>query len=100
MQRLIEEKKFKKNSFQNTEELFKSLNKMNYTETDLYIAIKNNNLTKLIEILRRYNLTKYEFFNNKITFISLAVISSKFKTRAQKIKVYIFKLYLKKMLAS
>ena len=51
---------------------------MNYTETDLYLAIKNNNLVKLVEILKQYNLTKYEFFNNKITFVSLAVISSEF----------------------
>jgi len=52
---------------------------MKFTETDLYLSIKNNNLTKLVEILRQYNLTKYEFFNNRITFISLAVIRSKFR---------------------
>ena len=50
---------------------------MNYSETDLYLAIKHHNHAKLLDILKQLHLTKNEFFNNKITFISLAVISSK-----------------------
>ena len=49
---------------------------MVYTEMDLFLAIKYNHYPRVYEILRNFDLADHEFFDDKITFISLAVLNS------------------------
>ena len=49
---------------------------MVYTEMDLFLAIKYNHYPRVYEILRNFDLANHEFFDDKITFISLAVLNS------------------------
>lgn len=43
----------------------------------LYLAIKNNDLARVNDALRQMDLTRNEFFDDKVTFISLAILNSK-----------------------
>lgn len=45
---------------------------------DLYQSIKTNNLLKLNETLISFNIENNEFFDDKITFVSLAVLNGKY----------------------
>ena len=49
---------------------------MDYLEMKLYLAIKHNDYTKVCDILRNYDLVGNEFFDDKVTFVSLAIINS------------------------
>ena len=51
---------------------------MAQTEMELYLAIRNNNLSRVVDILKRHDLSKREFFNGTITFVSLAVMHGMF----------------------
>ncbi len=42
----------------------------------LYLAIKQNDYLKACDILRKYDVARNEFFDNRITFISLAIMNS------------------------
>jgi ankyrin repeat protein len=42
---------------------------------DLYVAIKANNLLLVSEALHKFNLQENEFFDDKLSFISLAVLN-------------------------
>lgn len=46
------------------------------TQMDLYMAIKYNNVHKARVILKNFDLVKNEFLDDKITFVSLAVLGS------------------------
>ena len=48
---------------------------MNHLKTELYLAIKNNNYSKCIEILKKLDLKQHEFFDDKVSFITLAVLN-------------------------
>ena len=47
---------------------------MAQTEMELYLAIRNNSVSRVEDILKRHDLSKREFFNGTITFVSLAVM--------------------------
>lgn len=50
----------------------------NFLNYNLYQSIKLSNLRKLSEILRNFDVENNEFFDDKITFVSLAVLNGKF----------------------
>jgi hypothetical protein len=44
----------------------------------LYLAIKNNDYYRVVDILRHFDLARNEFFDDKATYISVAILSSKY----------------------
>jgi hypothetical protein len=52
-----------------------TLAKMNHLKTELYLAIKNSNYSKCVEILKKLDLKQNEFFDDKVSFITLAVLN-------------------------
>jgi hypothetical protein len=50
---------------------------MDYLQMKLYLAIKNNDFYRVVDVLRRYDLVQNEFFDDRVTFISLAILNSK-----------------------
>lgn len=48
---------------------------MNNLKTELFFSIKNNNYSKCVEILKKLDLKQHEFFDEKVSFITLAVLS-------------------------
>ncbi|CAF0709625.1 unnamed protein product [Brachionus calyciflorus] len=49
---------------------------MAYTGKDLYLAIRYNHLAKATRILESFNLVNNEFFDNQISYITLAVLNN------------------------
>ena len=43
---------------------------------DLYIAIKTNNFHKVCDLLKHFNLAENEFYDDKVSFISLAILNN------------------------
>lgn len=43
---------------------------------DLYVALKTNNLNKVCDALKHFNLAENEFYDDKISFISLAILNN------------------------
>lgn len=46
------------------------------SKMDLYLAIKANNYSRVCEVLVRYNLAEDEFFDDKLSYISWAILNN------------------------
>ena len=51
---------------------------MDYFKMKLYLAIKYNDYNAVVNILRRFDLSKNEFFDDKVTYVQLAILQNNF----------------------